>query len=115
MPVEASDIVQTAMSTGDSSYTGCEEASSRSDDGVRKITERTSAHLLSNQIHNTGVIGQRKPWKSWLTHQLSLQRRPETNGAFSAAPGILFWKTRKQNFLPFTFLMRGIIALCQTE
>jgi len=64
MPVEASDIVQTVMDTGDSSYTGCEEASSRSDDRVTKITGRTSAHLLSNQIHNTEVIGQRKPWKS---------------------------------------------------
>jgi hypothetical protein len=64
MPVEASDIVQTVMDAGDSSYTGCEEEDKRSDDRVRKITERTSAHLLSNQIHNTKVIAQRKPWKS---------------------------------------------------
>jgi hypothetical protein len=65
---------------------------------VRKITERTNAHLLSNQIHNTQVIDQRKPWKSRSTHQLGLQRRPETNGVFSAAPGILFWKTRTKIF-----------------
>jgi hypothetical protein len=97
MPVEASDIVQRVMDTSDSSYTGCEEASSRSDNGVRKITERTTAHLLSNQIHNTEVIDQRKPWKSRSTHQLSLQRRPETKGTFSADPGILLWKTRKRN------------------
>jgi hypothetical protein len=115
MPVEASDIVQTVMDIGDSSYTGCEEAISISDDGVRKITERTSAHLLSNQIHNTEVIDQRKSWKSRSTHQLGLQRRPETNVVFSAASEILLWKTCKQNPSPFTFLMRTRIALCQTE
>jgi hypothetical protein len=95
MPVEASDIVQTVMDTGDLSCTGCEETSSRSDDGVRKKTALTQAVSLSNQIHNTELIDQRKSWKSRSTHQLSLQRRPETNGAFSAAPEILFWKTRK--------------------
>jgi hypothetical protein len=95
--VEASDIVPTAMATADSPYTGCEEGDTGSDDGVRKITEPTSAHLLSNQIHNKEVIDQRKAWKSRSTHQLGLQKRPQANGEFSAAPGILFWKTRKQN------------------
>jgi hypothetical protein len=97
MPVEASDIVQTTMDTADSPYTGCEEGDTESDDRVRKITEPTSAHLLSNQIHNKKVIDQRKSWKSRSTHQLGLQRQPETNGAFSAAAGILFWKTRNKN------------------
>jgi hypothetical protein len=95
MPVEASDIVQTAMTTGDSSYTGCEEADTGSDDRVRKKTASTQAVSPSNQIHNTELIDQRKSWKSRSTHQLGLQIRPETNGAFSAAPEILFWKTRK--------------------
>jgi len=103
MPVEASDIVQTVMDTGDSSYTGCEEGDTGSDDRVRKITELTSAHLLSNQIHNTKVIDQRKPWKSRSTHQLGLQRRPEIKGAFSAASEILLWKTCKQN-LPAIYI-----------
>jgi hypothetical protein len=115
MPVEASDIVQTVMDTGDSSYTGCEEASSGSDDGVRKMTDRTRETLLSNQIHIEEETDQRKPWKSRSTHQLGLQRRPETNVVFSAASGILLWKTCKQNPSPFTFLMRTRIALCQTE
>jgi hypothetical protein len=103
MPVEASDIVQTLMDTGDSPCTGCEEASPGSDDGVRKMTERARETELSNQIHNTEVIVRRKPWKSRSTHQLGLQRRPETNGGFSAAPGILFWKTSKQN-LPAIYI-----------
>jgi len=103
------------MDIGDLLYTGCEEEDSGSDGGVRKITDRTSAHLLSNQIHKPELIDQRKQWKSRSTHQLGLQRQPETNDAFSAAPGILLWKTCKQNFLPFTFLMRISIALCQTE
>jgi hypothetical protein len=116
MPVEASDIVQTVMDTGDSSYTGCEEGDTRSDDRVRKITELTSAHLLSNQIHNTEVIDQRKPWKSRSTHQLSLQRRADNSSGFSATERILLWKTRKtKSSCPFTFLMRVSIALCQTE
>lgn len=63
-PVEASDIVQTAMDTGDFLYIGCEEEDLRSDDDVRKKTERTRESELSNQIHNTEVIDQRKPWKS---------------------------------------------------
>jgi len=51
MPVEASDIVQTVMDTGDSAYTGCEEAGPGSDDGVRKMTDPTRGAWLSNQIH----------------------------------------------------------------
>jgi hypothetical protein len=103
MPVEASDIAPTAMDTSDSAYTGCEEGDTGSGDGVRKMTALASTHLLSNQIHNTEVIAQRKPWKSRSTYHLGLQRRPETNGAFSAAPGILFWKTSKQN-LPAIYI-----------
>ena len=72
MPVEASDIVQTVMDTGDSSCTGCEEEDLGSDDGVRKTPEQSRAASLSNQIHSTEAIGQRKPWKSRPTHQLSL-------------------------------------------
>lgn len=64
MPVEAADIMRTAMNTGDSSYTGCEEAELESDDGVRKTAERMREDDLSNQIHSTKVIDQRKPWKS---------------------------------------------------
>jgi copper oxidase (laccase) domain-containing protein len=103
MPVEASDIVQTAMNTGDEHSTGCEQAVLGLDERVRKMTERARETELSNQIHNTEVIEQRKPWKSQSTHQLGLQRRPETNGAFSATPGILFWKTSKQN-LPAIYI-----------
>ncbi|MGC2743488.1 MAG: hypothetical protein WA672_09885 [Candidatus Angelobacter sp.] len=115
MPVEGSDIVPTAMNTVDDDSTGCEEAVSRSDDRVRKMTEQTRGPSLSNQIHIANQESKRKPWKSRPVHQLSLQRRPENSGAFSATPGILFWKTRKQISLPFTFLMRTSIALCQTE
>jgi len=51
LPVEDSDIVETAMDTGDSWCTGCEETDSVSDEGVRKMTDRTREALLSNQIH----------------------------------------------------------------
>jgi hypothetical protein len=44
--------VQTAVYSGDSSYTGCDKAVSGSDDRVRKMTERTREPSLSNQIHN---------------------------------------------------------------
>ena len=39
MPVEPSDIVQAAMNTGDSPYTGCEEAVLESVDDVRNIAQ----------------------------------------------------------------------------
>jgi hypothetical protein len=64
MPVEASDIMQTVMNTDDSSYTGCEETDLESEDRVRKVTERTSAASLSNQIHIRNREFERKPWKS---------------------------------------------------
>ena len=64
MSVEASDIVQRAMDTGDSSYTGCEEEGPGSDDGVRKKMEGTRQTGLSNQIHIANGAFQRKPWKS---------------------------------------------------
>jgi hypothetical protein len=73
MPVEGSDIVPTAMNTADDESTGCEEADLESDDRVRKMTERTSAVSLSNQIHIPNREFQRKPWKSGPSHQLSLQ------------------------------------------
>ncbi len=46
MPVEASDIVQTVMDTGDSSSTGCEEAGTGSDDRVRKMTVNERAYAI---------------------------------------------------------------------
>ena len=64
MPVEASDIVRTAMDIGDSPYTGCEEEGLRSDDGVRKKTERTRQTELSHLIHIANQEFWRKPWKS---------------------------------------------------
>jgi hypothetical protein len=64
MPVEALDIVPAAMNTGNFPYTGCEEESTTSDDGVRKKTERTRQTELSNQIHSANREFQRKPWKS---------------------------------------------------
>lgn len=64
MPVEASDIVQTVMDTGDSSYTDCEEAGPGSDDGVRKMTEQSRAASLSNRIHIANGHRPRKAWKS---------------------------------------------------
>jgi hypothetical protein len=51
MPVESSDIVQTAMNSGDDGSTGCEEAGQGSDKHVRKKTELTREASLSNQIH----------------------------------------------------------------
>jgi hypothetical protein len=66
MPVEASDIVQRVMNTGDFPYTGCEEEGLRSDDGVRKKMEWTRQTELSNQIHIANRVFQRNPWKSWL-------------------------------------------------
>src|SRR4051794_34328300 len=86
------------MNTGDSSYTGCAEAYLESDEGVRKMTERTSASSLSNQIHIWNRGFQRKPWKSGPSHQLSLQRRLNNESAFSAGTRILFWKTRNKIF-----------------
>jgi hypothetical protein len=38
MPVEAADIVQTSMDTGDHDSTGCEQAALESDGHVRKVT-----------------------------------------------------------------------------
>jgi hypothetical protein len=38
MPVEASDIVQTAMNTSDNDSTGCEQAGLGFDERVRKIS-----------------------------------------------------------------------------
>jgi hypothetical protein len=61
MPVEASDIVPTAMATGNDDSTGCEETGSRSDDHVRKMTARTGAASLSNQIHIAKLASKRKP------------------------------------------------------
>jgi hypothetical protein len=84
MPVEASDIVQTVMDTSDSAYTGCEEGDTGSDDRVRKITERTSAHLLSNQIHNKEVIDHRKAWKSVQKHHGTRIKTADRKVAFSA-------------------------------
>ena len=99
MPVEASDIVQTVMDTGDSSYTGCEEAGRRSDDGVRKKTERTRETGLSNQIHNTKVIDQRKQWKSRPASDPSCKDGQITGPEFSAVAEILLWKSRTLNSL----------------
>jgi hypothetical protein len=115
MPVEASDIVQTVMGSGDSSYTGCEEADLGSDDGVRKMTDRTREASLSNQIHMTKRDCERKPWKSRLQHHLSLQTPPDKRSSFSAVAEILFWKSQNTQVpLRFTFLMRGNAWLCQT-
>jgi hypothetical protein len=114
MPVEDSDIVPTAMNTDDNHSTGCEEAVSGSDDLVRKMTERAREASLSNQIHNTQVIDQRKPWKSRPTHQLSLQKGLDNRCEFSATERKAFWKTRKQSPLRLKFLMRCDTQLCQT-
>src|SRR5690242_18407468 len=97
MPVEVSDIVQAVMDTGDSSYTGCEEAVSGSDEYVRKMAGWVRDPWLSNQIHIANQHCQRKPWKSRPISQFSLQRRADNRCAFSATQGTLFWKTRKQN------------------
>jgi hypothetical protein len=70
--VEASDILPTAMNTGNFPYTGCEEDGLRSDDGVRKKTEWARQTELSNQIHIANQEFQRKPWKSCPTHESSL-------------------------------------------
>jgi hypothetical protein len=99
MPVEGSDIVPTAMDTADDDSTGCEEEDLESDDRVRKMTERTSAASLSNQIHTANHESKRKQWKSRQLHPLTLQRRPENSDMFSATPGILFWKTQNTIFV----------------
>jgi hypothetical protein len=70
MPVEASDIVQRAMDKDYSSYTGCEEESLISDDGVRKKMEQTRPIELSNQIHIAKRGHWRKPWKSGPTCEI---------------------------------------------
>jgi hypothetical protein len=98
MPVEASDIVQTAMDTGDSSYTGCEEVACESDECVRKMTASARAASLSNQIHNAEVVGQRKPWKSRPTSEFSPQICPDNACEISAAVEVLFWKTRNKTY-----------------
>lgn len=72
MPVEASDIVQTAMDKGDLAYTGCEKERLRSDDGVRKKMEWTRQTELSNQIHIANKCSRRKPWKSGPTCESNL-------------------------------------------
>jgi hypothetical protein len=69
MPVEASDIVPTAMDTADDDSTGCEEAVSRSDDRVRKTAVLARGPSLSNQIHIANQRSKRKQWKSRLPHQ----------------------------------------------
>jgi hypothetical protein len=115
MPVEASDIVQTAMNTGDDDSTGCEEEVLRSDDHVRKITQRTRGPSLSNQIHIANQESKRKPWKSGPVHQLTLQRRPEASDMFSAITETLFWKTQKQIFPAIYIPDAHQHCLCQTE
>ena len=64
MPVEASDNVQTAMDISIDESTGCEQATLRSDDAVRKLIERTREASLSNQIHNAKHACWRKAWKT---------------------------------------------------
>jgi len=103
------------MDIGDLLYTGCEEAYRESDEHVIKMPSWTRAASLSNQIHTALERHCRKPWKSGPTFGFWLQIRANELSTFSAAPEILLWKTRKQNLLPFTFLMRISIALCQTE
>jgi hypothetical protein len=115
MPVEASDIVPTAMDTGDFPCTGCEEEGLRSDDGVRKKTERTREPELSNQIHIANGEIQRKPWKSRPGRESSLQIQPDNGCEFSATEEAGSGKRETRPFMPFTFLMRVTIALCQTE
>jgi hypothetical protein len=98
MPVEASDIMPTAMDKGDLSYTGCEEASLGSDDSVRKLAGCARDTWLSNQIHIEEEPGQRKPWKSRPTSEFSPQICPDNACEISAAGEILFWKTRNKIF-----------------
>lgn len=116
MPVEASDIVQTAMDTGDHDSTGCEETSRESDERVRKMPTCTGAATLSNQIHSTEEIDQRKPWKSGPSFEFHLQTRPCQLSTFSADAASLLWETRKQKiFSEFIFLMHSNGSLCQTD
>jgi hypothetical protein len=96
MPVEASDIVPTAMDTGDFPCTGCEEEGLRSDDGVKKKTERTREPELSNQIHIANGEIQRKPWKSRPGRESSLQIQPDNGCEFSATERSWLWKTRNK-------------------
>jgi hypothetical protein len=93
MPVEASDIVPRTINTGDSSYTGCEEAGRISDDGVRKKPVCTRVASLYNQIHNAEETYQRKRWKIEPAVEFSLQTRPDYTYAFSATEQLLIWKT----------------------
>jgi hypothetical protein len=113
--VEASDIVPTAINAGDSSYTGCEEEGRRSDERVRKMTERMTAASLSNQIHNAQGTQWRKPWKSGPTFEFRLQTSLSKSSAFSANAASLLWKTREQISSPVIFLMHSKARLCQTE
>jgi hypothetical protein len=48
MPVQAADIVQTAMDIGDAASTGCEQTGLRSDMRVSKRAERTNEAAVSN-------------------------------------------------------------------
>jgi hypothetical protein len=100
MPVEASDIGQGAMNTGDFPYTGCEEEGLGSDDDVRKKMEWTRQTELSNQIHIANRAFQRKPWKSGPTFKSCLQTRSNKPSAFSADAASLLWKTREQASSP---------------
>jgi len=69
MPVQAADIVQTAMDIGEAASTGCEQTGLRSDMRVSKRAELPGIVSLSNQIHIVKEALERKAWKSgWPLH-----------------------------------------------
>jgi hypothetical protein len=113
--VEASDIVQTVMDTGDSSYTNCEEERPGSDDGVRKKMDRRSSLSFPTKstTRNMSSRGSRGNHDQHINSackdgQKLTARFPQLHETCSG-------KRVNKIFLPFTFLMRVSIALCQTE
>jgi hypothetical protein len=103
------------MDTADDDSTGCEEAVSRSDDRVRKMTEQPRGPSLSNQIHiaNRGFKGSRGNQSQVIN--LACNDGLITSPSFPQLQESRSGKRRNNPFLPFTFQMRTSIVLCQTE
>jgi hypothetical protein len=110
MPVEGSDIVQTAMDTGDDDSTGCEEEVLRSDDHVRKITQRTRGLRFPTKstLRIRNPRGSRGNQDKYIT--LACNDGQKSAAVFPQLQDFCSGKRRNKSFLPFTFLMRVSIA-----
>jgi hypothetical protein len=115
MPVEASDIVQGAMNTGGFPYTGCEEEGLGSDDDVRKRWNGQDKRSFPTKstLRTERSRGSRGNQDQHLNPACKNARI--NRACFPQMPQAFSGKRENKPLLPFTFLMRIGIRLCQTE